>query len=184
MARSVSFSRVVAAAFCLTVLVVGGKGVMLWSLSKSIDARAADIAAFYKTNVQQYVTQLQTTPGLTAPEKDSLTTLAASAPGQGSTREEYIGSIVTVQKGFLEVLGAMTTAGMLAKQPQLLLLQTAFSRDGGVQPLLDIYNQQAREWNLQRVTGLGAVYAKLFGLGPRLLLQADGTAEYDTTVTL
>ena len=182
--RSASFSRVILAALCLAVLVVGGKGVMLYTLSKSIDAHAKTIAAFYADHIQQYVVPLQSIPGLTGAEKTSLTELASTTPGSGSTNAEFIGSIVDAQKGFLDVLQTAAVAGTLIKQPQLTALELAFARGGGVQPLLDSYNKLVQQWNLQRESGLGAVYAKLFGLGPKLLLQADGKTEYETTVTL
>lgn len=154
-------------------VVVAGKAVSLTMLSGTIDARATAVSAFYQSSIETHVPPLLESRGMGAGEREALQLLLDRAAALDGTAD----TVVRAQQAF----EAATPA--LRKRPGFKALETALSKGGTVQPLLDAHNVTAQQWNNQEYSLLGSMFVRTLRLKPQLLLQADGKVEYETTIT-
>ena len=155
-------------------VVLAGKAVSLSMLSGDIDARAAAVSAFYQSSIETHVPPLLESRGMGAGEREALQLLLDRSAALDGTAD----AVVRAQQAF------EATPPTLRTRPGFTPLETALSKGGTVQPLLDAHNVVAQQWNNQEEGLLGSVFVRTLRLKPQLLLQADGKVEYETTVTL
>lgn len=163
------------------MVIIGIKGFTLWKLRNDIDAQVEQVAAFYRQSIDTHTAALSDTE-MTPAQTDivtSFTHIPLTAPVTGKPKVE---AIVAAQKAYVRFVesGADTP---LASAPAFAALQKDLSRGGAVQAVLTAHNTKAQLWNNQQDDPLGRHFWKVLTMEPRLLLQADGTMEYETTAT-
>ncbi len=166
----------------LLALIVGGKAASLSVLQRGIDARADTVAVFYRSSVERAAPALLGDRGLGKAERQALEALREALPVKGADGRRTTDAIIQTQQAFERLRETVSPAR--AKDPAFAGLVADLSRSGNVQALLDAHNVLAQEWNNQEEDLLGWPFVRLLRLRPRLLLQADGKVEYETTVTL
>ncbi len=176
--------RTVAVVLILAFIAIAWRGVSLWFLSRAADARVEEVDVWYRNKVETTVGPLLTgNARLTTRQREAVTALTGSADADRLDRQARMTAILETQRGLIRFAEA-TTGTALAARPDVDALLRAIASTGDIQPLLNAYNQRAQAWNNARVSGLGAIFAGLLRLQPRILLTVNGTAEYETTVQM
>jgi hypothetical protein len=166
-------------ALLVSVALVAACGVFLWkgvtlaALHAEIIARSSSVASFYRESIGRHVQPLLSGE-IGAAGRSALDSLTASALRlDGGNLQD----IVKTQQGVVQLQNTV-------QHPAVTELLDELRKGGTVQPVLDAYNIRVQAWNNAIDDPLGRLYAKIFGLGHRLLLQPDGRMETETEVTL
>ncbi len=175
-----SIRRSLSGILIVTVLILAGKGVSLVLLSRGIGEQAESVAAFYRASIGRHVPGILGAPAIAADEREAANALAEASPPAGP--DITANTIVAAQLAYMQLLTAAESG--LRSQPAFVALQKDLGKGGAVQPSLDSHNALVQQWNSQKDDLLGRLFVRAFGLAQKLLLQADGTMEYETTVTL
>jgi hypothetical protein len=158
-------------------VLLAGKAVSLSMLSGAVDTHTAAISAFYQSSIGTHVPALLESRGVGTRERNALQLLLDRAAALDGTAD----AIVQTQQAFENARTAISPT--LRNRQAFKDLEMALSKGGTVQPLLDIHNMTAQQWNNQEYGLLGSIFVRTLRLKPQLLLQADGKVEYETTIT-
>ncbi len=175
--------KIIGVTLLLAIAIVGWKGISLWSLSKAIDARLAQITNQHVGLVESRVTAIAPLQGsLLAPELSPALQQVASAV-QKEKSEPTVEAILETQGSVTEFLNSVPGDSEASADPAVYVSKETLGKGSELDQQFQAYNTMVQQWNNEQDTWLGQQFFSLFDLKPRLLLNTDGRKEFETTVT-
>jgi hypothetical protein len=167
----------------LILALVVWKGISLSLLSSRIDAQARVVGTFYAETIRTDTAAIAR-DALTPAEQDALTTLTQVKMDTRQDLNALLTTVVAMQQGCMRLFDSVQVDDALAKDPGFITLKKHLGKEGDATKRIEPYNASAQSWNNEQDDWLGSWYFRLLGLKPRQLLNANGTVEYETKVSI